>query len=98
MRYCSTVWGTFTNYSLKMPIKQLNFQVLLLTDIVAKPMANQSQMAGVPYHAAEEVILPAWLKQVAPVQLRTGYKGENAGSRGKAPMERKVVRILHLHI
>ena len=51
-------------------------------------------MAGVPYHAAEGY-LARLVKAGRTVAIceQVG-EGENAGSRGKAPMERKVVRIL----
>lgn len=51
-------------------------------------------MAGVPYHSAEGY-LARLVKSGRTVAIceQVG-EGENAGSRGKAPMERKVVRIL----
>ncbi len=51
-------------------------------------------MAGVPYHAAEGY-LARLVKagQTVAICEQVG-EGENASSRGKAPMERKVVRII----
>ena len=51
-------------------------------------------MAGVPYHAAEGY-LARLVKAGRTVAIceQVG-EGESAGSRGKAPMERKVVRVL----
>ena len=51
-------------------------------------------MAGVPHHAAEGY-LARLVKAGRTVAIceQVG-EGESAGSRGKAPMERKVVRIL----
>ena len=51
-------------------------------------------MAGVPYHAAEGYLARLVKKGETVVICEQLGEGESAGTRGKAPMERGVVRII----